>query len=97
MKKKEHGARVAITWLEEQFREGNRWLRPQKSHEKKLLADVRNASQQEGLRRNKTREDWYHIKILECCNHFTHHAGAKNACSSATRYARDNYITVLIQ
>ena len=65
MKKREDGARKAIRWLEEQFQEGNRWLRPQKSHEK-IVSD------REACQKRKQREDWYYIKIIECCNYFAH-------------------------
>ena len=63
MKRQNNDARVAIKWLEQQFQKGNRWLRPQKAQEKKLVDRL-------AYPKRKQREDWYFIKIVECCNYF---------------------------
>ena len=63
MKRRNNDARVASRWLERQFEKGNRWLRPQKGNEKKLVDRL-------AYPKRKQRDDWYLIKIVECCNHF---------------------------
>ena len=63
MKRRNNEAREASRWLERQFQKGNRWLRPQKINEKKLVDRL-------AYPKRKQREDWYLIKIVECCNHF---------------------------
>ena len=60
MKRNETGARNAIRWLERQFKEGNRWVRAQRSHEIKQL--------EESNKKNL----WSYNKILECCYFFSH-------------------------
>ena len=75
MKRRNNDARVASRWLERQFEKGNRWLRPQKGHEKKLVDRL-------AYPKRKQRDDWYLIKIVECCNHFIN-MGSNNIIDEA--------------
>uniref|UniRef100_A0A0K2U7J6 Uncharacterized protein n=1 Tax=Lepeophtheirus salmonis TaxID=72036 RepID=A0A0K2U7J6_LEPSM len=64
MKRTHNGARIAIRWLEWQFKEGNPWLRAQKKYETTALEDIK-------YPKRKNKEAWHYFEILECCNYFT--------------------------
>ena len=70
MKTGSSGARTAIRWLERQFQDGNRWLRPQRKSETRALDMMQ-------YPRKKDREDWQYFKVLECCYHFAGPAHAE--------------------
>ena len=80
MKRRNNEAREASRWLERQFQRGNRWLRPQKANEKKLVDRL-------AYPKRKQRDDWYLIKIVECCNHFINMSVAGN--EENTKPSRD--------
>ena len=63
LKKNNSGARNAIRWLEKQFHDGNRWLRPQRVSEVKPLELI-------SYPKRKQKEAWTYFQIIECCHHF---------------------------
>ncbi|TRY67907.1 hypothetical protein TCAL_05253 [Tigriopus californicus] len=74
MKKSSPGARNAIRWLEKQFHQGNRWLRPQRPNEKKPLELLT-------YPKKKEREATNYFQIFECCNHFSVIRGESSAAN----------------
>ncbi len=65
IKKESKLAREAIRWLENQFKQGNRFLRAQKLNEKLMLK-----TEYDPNIKKKNLEEWRFCQLVECCRYF---------------------------
>lgn len=86
MKKDSKLAREAIRWLENQFKQGNRFMRAQNQNEKI------SSNETSGLiNKKKDLDAWCFLQLVDCCKYFQQEASGTNDAESN----KQNMVTLL--
>jgi len=87
MKKDNARARDTIRWLEQQFKQGNRFMRAQNQNEKI------SSNENSGLvNKKKDLEAWCYLQLIDCCKYFQQEANGGYIADGSNR---QNMVTLL--